>query len=250
MRIVLPHIVIRAVIAVILCLLVAELGWIVYGRWFAEGAKPDRSEYPLRGIDISRHNGNVDFAQLQQPGADVGFVYIKCTEGTDYVDPGFIENVRRASRAGIPAGVYHFFRYDTDGELQALNLLNAMRGRDFALPPAIDVEDWGNPDGHTTALIVERLRMLVDCLVAEGYQPLIYTNIDGYHRLIRGNFDNLPLWISSFSWPPLDTDPDNRHWAIWQYSHRGNVWGIDGPVDLNVVNPIFEDRLFNGNRAQ
>jgi lysozyme len=233
----LAHRWIKILIAVILALLAVELGMIAYDRWFAEGAVPDRSLYPSRGIDISHHNGDINFDKLSSKEADVDFVYIKATEGTDFVDPEFIGNARRSVASGIPTGAYHFFRYDTDGEMQALNFLHAMRGRGFKLPPAIDVEDWGNPDGHEKALIVERLRALTDALMKAGYTPIIYTNIDGYHRLIRGNFDNLPLWISSFSYPPLDTDPENRCWTIWQYSHRGDIRGISSPTDLNVINP-------------
>lgn len=233
----LSHIWIKIAIAAISVLLVAELGMMAYDRWFAEGAVPDRGMYPVRGIDISHHNGEVDFSRVAGEDADVGFVYLKATEGTDFVDPAFIRNARLSVAAGIPTGAYHFFRYDTDGELQALNFIHAMRGRGFSLPPAIDVEDWGNPDGHTAALIVERLRAMTGYLVREGYSPLIYTNLDGYHRLIKGNFDDLPLWISSFSYPPLDTDPTNSRWAIWQYSHRGDIPGVPSSTDLNILNP-------------
>lgn len=228
---------IKTAIISITALLVAELGMMAYDRWFAEGAVPDRELYPARGIDISHHNGKIDFSRVAKADADVAFVYIKATEGTDFIDPAFVSNARRAVAEGIPAGAYHFFRYDTDGELQALNLIHAMRGRGLTLPPAIDVEDWGNPDGHTTALIVERLRRMTDCLVAKGYTPVIYTNLDGYHRLINGNFDDLPLWISSFSDPPLEVDPDNVRWSVWQYSHRGDIPGIPSSTDLNVINP-------------
>lgn len=78
---------------------------------------------------------------------------------------------------------------------------------------------------------------MTDCLVAKGYTPMIYTNLDGYHRLINGNFDDLPLWISSFSDPPLEVDPDNVRWSVWQYSHRGDIPGIPSSTDLNVINP-------------
>lgn len=235
---------IKIAIATISALLLAELGSLAYDRWFAEGAVPDREKYPVRGIDISHHNGDVDFSRLAEDDADVGFVYLKATEGTDFSDPAFVRNSRLAAASGIPAGAYHFFRYDTDGELQALNFLHALRGRDLSLPPAIDVEDWGNPDGHTAALIVERLRAMTGCLAKEGYQPVIYTNLDGYHRLIKGNFDDLPLWISSFSDPPLDTDPGNLRWSVWQYSHRGDVPGVPSATDLNVLNPA--SRLWDG----
>lgn len=229
--------VLKITIAVILGLLLWLLGGMAYERWFVDTVVPDPDIYRVRGIDISHHNGKVDFDRLSKADAAVDFIYVKATEGTSFVDPHFRRNVLHASRAGIPVGVYHFFRYDKDGELQALNLLQALKGREFLLPPAIDVEDWGNPDGHATATIVERLRALIARLELEGCHPIIYTNLEGYHRLIKGNFDDYPLWIASFSNPPLDVDPENVRWTLWQYTHRGSVPGISGDTDINVVNP-------------
>lgn len=210
-------------------------GWFVYDRWLAPGADPSETLYPVRGIDVSAHNGEIDFKAL---GADsvVDFIYIKATEGTDFLDRNFITNWRGAAYAGIPAGAYHFFRFDTDGELQAINFLWALRGREFALPPAIDIEEWGNPDGHATARIVERLRTMINYLEAHGVRPMLYTNRDGYYRFVRGNFDDYPLWICSFSDPPLE---GNTPWTLWQYSHRGRLDGISTPVDLDCAPPTF-----------
>lgn len=231
------RLVLKIIISVIIGLLLWQLGSIAYERWFVESVSPDRNIYKVRGIDISHHNGDVDFERLSKADTDVGFIYMKATEGTDFVDPHFNRNASRALRSGIPAGVYHFFRYDSDGELQALNLLRALKNREFPLPPAIDVEDWGNPDGHATATIVERLRALTARLELEGYSPIIYTNLEGYHRIIKGNFDDYPLWIASFSNPPLDDYYETNRWVMWQYSHRGSVPGISGDTDLNVINP-------------
>ncbi len=208
-------------------------GYMAYDRWLAPGADPSAEDYPVRGIDISAHNGDIDFERLRADSS-VRFVYIKATEGTDFLDRNYITNVREASRNAIPAGAYHFFRFDSDGEMQAINFLWALRGRNLQLPPAIDIEEWGNPDGHATARIVERLRDMVSYLEAHGCHPIFYTNKDGYHRFIRGNFDNYPLWICSFSDPPLEEDVP---WAIWQYSHRGRIDGVPTSVDLNALSP-------------
>ena len=205
-------------------------GLSLYGRYFGEAPEPSEEAYPVRGIDLSAHNGAVDFEELSSQG--VSFAYIKATEGTDFADRYFLDNARLAGRSGIACGAYHFFRFDTDGELQAINFLWALRGRHFDLVPAIDIEEWGNPDGHATARIVERLRIMITYLEAHGVHPMLYTNKDGYYRFIRGNFDSYPLWICSFSDPPLE---GNAPWTLWQYSHRGRIDGIPSTVDLNCA---------------
>ncbi len=214
----------------------AFAGLFLRGRYFGEAPRPSEREYPVKGIDLSAHNGAVDFDVLSEQG--ISFAYLKATEGTDFADRYFIDNARRALRSGIPCGAYHFFRFDTDGELQALNFNDALRGRDFTLPPAIDIEEWGNPDGYATAHIVERLRKMLQVLERLGHSPILYTNKDGYYRFVRGNFDNYPLWICSFTNPPLEGA--RTSWVFWQYSHSGRLDGVEGTVDLNV---------FSGNEA-
>lgn len=222
-------------VVISLCAAVAVAAgcWWVYNRYFSERANPSMEEYPLRGIDISAHNGEIDAAALTRAG--ISFAYIKATEGTDFTDRQYTRNAALLRECGIPAGAYHFFRFDTDGELQAWNFLSALRGQRFALPPAIDLEEWSNPDGFTTRQILRELRRMLHVLEAEGVTPLIYTNKDGYSRFVKGGLDGYPLWICSFTDPPLD-DPDNR-WDVWQYSHRGSVDGISGSVDFNTVRP-------------
>lgn len=207
-------------------------GWWYWNRYCSPQITPSEQEYPLRGIDLSAHNGEIDFSRLQPDKVD--FAYIKATEGTDFADRQFLDNYRGLRKLGIPVGAYHFFRFDTDGEMQALNFMAALRYRQFDLSPAVDIEEWGNPDGQATARIVERLRDMLTLMEAYGHHPVLYTNRDGYQRFIRGNFDSYPLWLCSFSDPPLPQS-FGTHPAVWQYSHRGSIDGISGPVDLDAA---------------
>ena len=59
------------------------------------------------GVDISEHNGSVDFSILQNAG--VQFVILRCGFGSDYTnqdDARFKENVQKAEAAGMPWGAY------------------------------------------------------------------------------------------------------------------------------------------------
>lgn len=223
----------RKAVAVCLALLLVAGGcWWGYQRWFYERANPSESAYPIRGIDISAHNGEIDFPLLRDAGID--FAYIKATEGANFRDRRFLQNATGLSRVGIPVGAYHFFRFDRDGEMQAWNFINALRGRRFQLPPAVDVEDWGNPEGMSVPKVRDELRRMLNLMRREGYDPVVYSNKNGYNRYIRSFFNDFPLWICSFTDPPLGSDTT---WAIWQFSHHGAVPGIDGPVDFNTIHP-------------
>lgn len=197
----------------------------------------DLTEFPVRGIDISSHNGSVDFDRAAALG--IRFVIMKASEGSDFKDAAFIDNIRRAREAGLKVGVYHFFRFDADGRMQALNLLHSVRGRRLDMPLVIDLEEWGNPQVATSA-VVSRLETMLAALDDAGMSVMFYTNKDGYQRFIREHFKTYPLWICSFSDPPLGQADDDA-WQLWQYSHRGWVSACGTPVDLNT---------FNGSRQQ
>ncbi len=193
----------------------------------------DLADFPVRGIDISAHNGEVDFESAAAQG--LRFVIIKASEGSDFKDASFVANIRKARKAGLKVGVYHFFRFDTDGELQALNFLHSVRGRRLDMPLVIDLEEWGNPSVPTAA-VASRLRAMLKTLDDAGMSVMLYTNKDGYYRFVRGRLDDYPLWLCSFS--EIDrTIP----WVFWQYSHRGRI---------NDSAHYFDLDLFRGDSVQ
>lgn len=183
--------------------------------------------YQVKGVDVSSHNGNIDFDMLASQGIE--FVYIKGTEGTDFKDNRFHSNYRRATAAGLKVGVYHFFRFDTPGYMQALNVINSLRGKKPELPVAIDLEEWTNPSGVTADSIAGQVEVMAEVLEKEGYKVVIYTNKDGFSRYYRNRLEKYPLWLCSF------TDIDDKYAClIWQYSHRGKLKGVERLVDLNL----------------
>lgn len=222
-------------IAIVVTAIVAVCGFIhAYRQYIANtpAMEPDAERYPIRGIDISAHNGKIDFEKVKNAGYD--FAIIKATEGTDFKDAMFIDNLRLARAAGLKVGAYHFFRFDTDGYLQALNLLHSLRNRELDFPVVVDIERFGNPDGHQASIIISRLRAMLLCLEEEGVDVMLYSNKDDYDRYLKGKFNDYPLWICTF----IEPEPD-LNWDIWQYSHRGKVDGIKGDVDLNTIKTDF-----------
>jgi lysozyme len=194
-----------------------------------------RDRYPVIGIDVSAHNGDIDFEQVARDSVD--FVFIKATEGISYRDPKFEANYESAHAAGLKVGAYHFFRFDCEGWRQSENILLATAGMQIDMPIAIDVEEWGNPSDETTETIIRRLNDMIDHLAINGRHVIIYTNRRGYSRFIRNNFIGIQVWICSFTNPPLA----HEDWTLWQHSHKRHVKGINGNVDLNTFNGSRRD---------
>ncbi len=193
---------------------------------------PDR--YPVRGIDVSNHNGAIDFDKAAEAGIE--FAFIKASEGATFRDKSFHTNYLKAKHARIKTGAYHFFRFDVDGVTQAVNFLGAVGYRKLDLGLAIDVEKHGNPEGIAADSIAKRLSEMVDYLNLMGHRVTFYTNRDGYYDYILQTMPGSPLWICSFAETPI-----NAEWTFWQYDHHGKVAGINGDVDLNA---------FCGNRQE
>ncbi len=191
----------------------------------------DRNAYPVMGVDISNHNGTIDFGRVSRDG--ISFVIIKASEGKQYRDPAFASYYLDARRAGLKVGAYHFFRKKTDGHRQAANFMKAIGNRRLDLPVVVDVEDWSNDHFVDDDVALARLNDMVTSLKKHGRKVMIYTNGNGYKKYVRQISDHDYLWLCSFSSPEL-LPHYNHH--LQQFSHWGTVDGIKGDVDMNVFN--------------
>ncbi len=190
----------------------------------------DRYRYPVAGIDISKHNGEIDFDAVAAD--DYQFVFIKASEGKTYRDAAFNHNYQQARDAGLKVGAYHFFRKNRSGQEQASNFLGAVQGKVFDLPLVIDLEDdWGNGATIDRETALHRVMDMISILKQHGYPVMIYTNFDGYKKYYKGMLGDNYLWLCSFTSP--DLLPNVPH-CIQQFSHEGEVNGVKGKVDLNV----------------
>ena len=192
----------------------------------------ERSQFPVKGIDVSHHNGVIDFRKVAADSVD--FVIIKATEGVTFRDSCMRRNYEGATAAGLRVGFYHFFRFERGGVRQGRNFLGAVGDMPVQMPLVIDFESSNNPETDYY-LVGGRLRDMADYLRRHGRRVMVYCNHNDYERYIRGNFDDMDLWLASGRLPEGD---DRRH--LWQHSHNGRVNGISRPVDINT---------FNGSRA-
>lgn len=213
----------------ILCIGVVAASWWAIEQYRTSAPYVDYGRFPIRGIDISAHNGMVNL----QAVADAGykFVFIKASEGENFRDENFNINYEKACNADLRIGAYHFYRFDSDPEKQAINLHKTINNRYLDLGIVIDVEAHGNPSGYSNIEISRGVEKMATELRRMGYHVLIYTNRDGYYDYIDSynSLRDYSLWICSFY-----SDPLNAPWEFWQYDHHGTVPGVRGDVDLNA----------------
>ena len=189
------------------------------------------------GIDVSRHNGLINW---QRVAADekVEYVYVKATEGANFRDLLYRRNITRAREEGLPAGSYHYFSMTSTPREQFDNMRRTIRPEEQDLPLMIDVEDLDRHDpAQVRAAVLELARL------AEGYyghKPLIYANIHDYKRFLAPDLDNYPLFLAHYSL--VAQCPRSNPYTLWQYSDRGRVNGITGFVDLSRLHKGLQTR--------
>lgn len=202
----------------------------LHRRGFVRLNEPSRTTYPVRGIDVSSHQGEIEWETAIDQGG-ISFAFIKASEGASFRDRRFGANWREAE--SIARGAYHFFTFCSDGRAQAENFLRAAPAPS-ELPPAVDIEFSGNCTSWTSIVEIrtELEEFLTLVRMEHGRLPVLYVNRDSYSRIVRGHFDSYPLWVREVVvHPPADLYPD---WAFWQYAGNGRMAGISTLVDLNV----------------
>ena len=215
---------------VVLVALCATLYWLLDHGWLRFNY-PHHDEFPVWGVDVSHHQGHIDWPRLQ--GSDLRFAYIKATEGAAFRDPRLLANWNAARAAGLVPGAYHFYSLCKGGAEQAANFLDALASvQGPALPHAVDLEFGGNcadrPAPRDLAQQVSDFMLRVEA--ATGCRPLIYTTQD-FHAAYPSGRDH-ELWIRNvFHRPVLE---GGRRWRFWQFANRAQVDGIEGFVDLDV----------------
>jgi len=194
--------------------------------------EPARLFFRVHGIDVSHHQGHIDWRSVSRSG--VAFAFIKATEGGDFVDPRFAENWSGSLDAGVLRGAYHFFTLCQPGSVQADNFISVVPKDATALPHAVDAEHMGPcPSGHQVKDVAKEIAVFIKKIEAHyGQRPLIYTGREFHDTYLVGRFPDEDFWIRSLMVPPMFRI---KQWAVWQYHNRGRRSGIKGPVDLNVV---------------
>ncbi|MFC3802735.1 glycoside hydrolase family 25 protein [Cohnella sp. GCM10012308] len=213
-----------------------------------------RSNNNAEGIDVSHHNGIVDWAKVAADG--ISFAFLKASEGKSFRDNMFAGHLKEARAVGLLVGAYHFVgaRSEADAKAEAANFAGAISAAGgvqlLDLPPVMDYEN--NPGNlKQTQINAVAMAFLGELERLTGRRPMVYTgNAFGF------NFGPLlasyPLWIARYSATiPPDNNQAWREWTIWQYSDgsaggtRKNgtrkVSGVSGNVDLNEYTGTLAD---------
>jgi lysozyme len=219
-------------------------GYILWDYWHYRKVKFTRypefgiaipENYPIHGIDVSKYQDLIAWEEVKAmkvKNIQLGFSFMKATQGIGNTDPRFHRNWKKTKENGITRGAYHYFIASRDGKMQAENFIDKVELESGDFPPVLDIEQL---NGSSVTNLKKEARKWLETI--ENYyqvKPIIYTNIDFYTRNLGSEFDAYPLWIAHYY--QLEQPRIKRGWVFWQHSQEGRVNGITHPVDFNVFN--------------
>lgn len=193
----------------------------------------------MQGIDVSSHQGQIDWQQVKQSGVEFVFIrvgYRGTTEGGVYPDDMAESYYAGAKQAGLKVGAYFFSQATNPQEAskEAWFTVMALAGWKLDMPVVFDwerVDDTArtsNTDGATVMACAEEFCRIVE---KSGFTPMLYFNTSlGKDELELDRFPETGLWLAQYT----DAPDFPRQIDFWQYSCTASVPGITGTVDRNL----------------
>ena len=205
-------------------------------------------EDALCGIDVSEHNGELDWVAIKEAGVDFVVIragYIGNTQHS--IDKQFFDNVQGCLENDIPFGIYAYSYVKNaaraeDGAKHVLSLLEeaGVEASDLALPVYLDLED-ASTIGSDFEAIAEAF---CDVIEEAGFEAGVYANKYWWeHYLTADCFETWHVWVAQYNNAGLtcskvDENDFLSRGAVWQFSDSGKIANIDGVCfDLNYANP-------------
>ncbi len=192
------------------------------------------------GVDLSKYNDYVDFVKVKKAG--INFVMLRVGargygSGQILLDDYFLDNIKRATDAGLEVGVYFFSQAITEDEAkeEANIVINNMADYNVRYPVAFDMESIENDTARIDSLSKEErttiAKAFLNTVKNAGYKTMIYGNKEWLLKMVDlsklGDYD---IWLSQIA----DIPDYPYKFTMWQYSTTGTVDGIAGYTDLNI----------------
>ena len=208
----------------------------------------DNKREAIRGVDLSKYNGDVDFGKLKDNGIKFAMLRLGSRgygTGKITLDEKFVEYAQNAQVAGIQIGAYFYSQAvnETEAVEEANYIVGAVSGFGIKYPIAIDIEKVEGDEARTDKLTTEErtavVKMFCDAVKGYGYKPVIYATSD---MLVAGldlkELSDYDVWLADYNIP---TDYPYRY-SMWQYNKKGRIDGITGDIDLNLSFIDYEQK--------
>lgn len=188
----------------------------------------------IKGIDISSWQQGIDFSLVKKNGVEV--VYIKATQGINYIDESFKNFYENAKNIGFDIGFYHFLVPTISGKEQAEYMYSQIKDLEYQCKIAIDIEVT---DGVAKSSINKCiLDFATEIKLLTGDEPIIYSYLNFANTVLDKSVSNLEFWQAQYGVnSPTPTNLFRDNLVGWQYSNEGH---FPQTTDLDV----FSDQIY------
>lgn len=189
-------------------------------------------------IDISEHNGNIDFNKVKQDGIKAVIIRIGWIGNKENhtLDKKFYEYVEGCKNAGLPYGVYVYSYCKSIMSIESgvkwiLNQLSLISYK-ASFPIFLDMEDESILECGKENLTNQCISFCNRIELNGNYTAGIYANLNWFTNYLDINrLETYKIWLAQYT-------KSTNHSAkfkvdLWQYTSQGKINGIVGNVDIN-----------------
>ena len=208
-----------------------ESGWKAY---------EDESYTSAVGIDVSSHQGGIDWPAVKAAGIDYAILrvgYRGYGQGDLKQDDLFYHNLEQARQAGLDIGVYFFSQAVNKQEAQeeAQFVLTLLNGAPLDYPVYYDWETVSSTNARTATVsgteLTECAQTFCNVIESAGYRAGVYFNLSmaySFYNMLQ--LENYDFWLAEYN----STISYPFAVSMWQYAPDGRCPGVETNVDLNI----------------
>ena len=195
----------------------------------------------MKGIDVSVHNGNIDWNRVKSAGIDFAILRAGYGRLASQKDEKFEQNYAGAKAAGILVGAYWYSYAMTpeEAELEANVFLSVIKGKQFEMPVYFDLEEKKQFDlGKEQVSAI--MRAFLKKVESAGYFVGLYGSASSLTTHTADDIKSrYTIWLAHW----VDQTNYSGAYGIWQHSEKGKVAGINGNVDLDICYKDFQTTI-------
>lgn len=213
-------------------------------QWMIYTGKGSEEYECLQGIDVSEHQGTIDWQAVAEAGYQFAFIRVGFRgygeAGTLVEDSMAVENLQQAQAAGLHVGTYFFSQALNEEEAAEEAALSVSviekSGVEPDLPLMYDPEIIKDDDGRANDITREQVALNTAAFretveASSTCRVDIYSNLPWEHNYFdTDTMNRYEIWYADYE--PLPQTP--YHFTWWQYTNEGTVPGIEGVVDLDL----------------
>lgn len=201
------------------------------------------------GIDVSKWQGNIDWAKVKASGIKFAMIRIgfRGEDGVIYKDSYADYNIQNAVKNGILVGIYFNSTAISESEAseEAVYTVNAIQGYKISYPVVYDCEGFNLSSSRMNSLTntqrTNNALAFLKYVNSSGYDAMTYSSTSELENSSSWNTSSLAkykIWVARYpatTYPDIKVPPYSGKYNMWQYTNKGSVSGISGNVDLDIA---------------